>query len=334
MKRVLYLLSIAFFLFSCSGHKEKDYSSLPPELATLTKNIDKSPKDAELYYLRAQYYYNQKQIEDAQKDILQSIKLDPNQSKYYVTLSDVYFAQRKTDDTEEMLEKAISMDPKNNEARLKLAELYFHLKMYDFCNKTLDEALKLQNHNPKAHLIRAFSLKDQGDTVGAIRMLQLAIDQNPKEVKAFLELGYIFQQKHDPLAISYYKNALAVEPKNTEIRYNMAMMLQEMGQYEAAVEEYKNIIAIDPNHKATLHNIGYIYLIYEQKYEEAVAFFTKAIEVDPEFVNAVCNRALAFEELGQYENARQDYLYSRQLSENFEPAIQGLNRLDKIQKRQ
>ena len=75
------------------------------------------------------------------------------------------------------------------------------------------------------------------------------------------------------------------------------------------------------------------YLIYEQKYEEAVAFFTKAIEVDPEFVNAVCNRALAFEELGQYENARQDYLYSRKLSENFEPAIQGLNRLDKIQKR-
>ena len=334
MKRVLYLMSIAFFLFSCSTNKDKDYSSLPPELATLTKKIDESPKDAELYYLRAQYYYNQKQIDEAQKDILQSIKLDPKQSKYYVTLSDVYFAQRKTDDTEEMLEKAISMDPKNNEARLKLAELYFHLKMYDFCNKTLDEALKLQNHNPKAHLIRAFSLKDQGDTVGAIRMLQLAIDQNPKEVKAFLELGYIFQQKNDPLAISYYKNALDVEPKNTEIRYNMAMMLQEMGQYEAAVEEYKNIIAIDPNHKAALHNIGYIYLIYEQKYEEAVAFFTKAIEVDPEFVNAVCNRALAFEELEQYENARQDYLYSRQLSENFEPAIQGLNRLDKIQKRQ
>lgn len=330
MKKIRFFLPIFLILFSCSSHKNKDYSTLPPELATLSRKIDQSPKNPELYFQRAEYFYQHRQIEEAQNDILQSIKLNPKESKYYVVLSDIYFAQRKTDDTEEALEKAIQLDAKNNEARLKLAELYFHLKMFDLCDKTLDEALKNQNHNPKAHLIRAFSLKDQGDTVGATRMLQLVIDQDPKEIKAFLELGYIFQKKKDPLAITYYQNALLVNPKNTEIRYNLAMMFQELGEIEQAEEEYKKIVEIDPLHKEALHNIGYIYLIFFKKYEEATAFFTKAIEIDPSFVNAICNRAIAFEKLGQYENARQDYLYSRQLNENFEPAIEGLNRLDKI----
>ncbi len=328
MKKSIIILMFLSLFFACNSSKEKDYSTLPPKLAELTRQIDKSPQNPEFYFQRAEYYYLNKQIEEAQNDILQSIKLNPNESKSYVVLSDINFAQRKTDDTEEALEKAIQLDSKNNEARLKLAELYFHLKMYDLCNKTLDEALKIQNHNPKVHLIRAFSLKDQGDTIGATRMLQLAIDQNPKEVRAFLELGYIFQKKGDPLAITYYQNALQVEPKNTEIRYNLAMMFQELGQKDEAVGEYKRIVEIDPQHKGALHNIGYIYLLFDKKYEEAIAFFTKAIEIDPEFVNAVSNRALAFEEIGQYDNARQDYLYCLQLNDKFEPAILGLNRLD------
>lgn len=324
---------ISIFLLSCGSKKENNYASLPKELAELSQKIDKSPKNAELYYLRAQYLYEHKEIDKAQADILKSIALAPNVAKYYIALSDIYFAQRKTDDTEEMLQKAIRIEPENNEARLKLAELYFHLKMFEDCQKELDEALQKQNYNPRVHLIRAFLLKEQGDTTGAIRMLQLTIDQDPKEVKAFLELGYIFQKRNDPLAISYYQNALLVEPKNSEIRYNLAMMYQELDEIEKAKEEYKQLLIFEPKHPKALHNVGYIDLVYEQNYEEAIAFFTKAIELNPQFFHAICNRAIAFEKLGQYDNARQDYLYSLKLKDNFEPAIEGLNRLDEIEKK-
>ncbi|MBQ3770056.1 MAG: tetratricopeptide repeat protein, partial [Prevotella sp.] len=83
-------------------------------------------------------------------------------------------------------------------------------------------------------LIKAFMLKEQQDTVGYLRMLQLVIDQDPKEVKAYLELGYFYQQKMDPLAISYYENALNADPNNVEIHYNIGKMYQDLGRIEEA----------------------------------------------------------------------------------------------------
>ena len=64
-------------------------------------------------------------------------------------------------------------------------------------------------------------------------------------------------------------------------------------------------------------------------YEEAVNFFSKAIEADPNFINAICNRGVAYENLGRNEEARRDYLRCKEISANFEPAVAGLNRLDR-----
>jgi tetratricopeptide (TPR) repeat protein len=261
-----------------------------------------------------------------------AIKLQPDSSKYYVMLSDLYFAQHETDLTEEMLLKAISKDENNNEARLKLAELQFHTRQYEDCEKTIDEAVQRQPHNPKAYLIKAFMLKDMQDTIGYLRMLQLVIDQDPTETKAFLELGYFYQQQNDPIAVSYYQNGLKADPKNVELHYNLGKMFQDMDKLEEAEQEYKTAIAIDSTHIPSLNNLGYLYLDDNiKKYDEAVKLFTQVLQINPKFVYALCNRGVAYEYLGNYPAARKDYEETLKLSTNFEPAIKGLNRLDKLQ---
>ncbi|MBO4232667.1 MAG: tetratricopeptide repeat protein [Bacteroidales bacterium] len=325
--RILFFALLLIVISACKHKEKKDYSNLPKELAALCVKIDNSPDDPELYYQRFEYYYDKGLIDNAMADILQSIKIDSTQSKYYVGLSDVYFSLKQTDDAEEALQKAISLDKNNNEAYLKLSELYFHLRMFDDCNATLDEALKLQNHNPKAHLIRAFMLKDQGDTLGCIRMLQLVVDQDPTEVKAYLELGYIHQQKNDPLAITYYRNALAVDPKNEEILFNLALALQDMGNIDEAKQQYNNILSFDSDNIRALFNLGFVALIYDRNYNEAVAYFTRVLEQEPDYVEALTNRAIAFEELKRYTEAREDYNLALKFNPDFKPAIDGLNRL-------
>ena len=334
MKRPLIILLLCTLMAFTGCHSDKKYAALPSELAGLCKEIDKHPKRAELYYQRADYYYYHQDVEKGVADMQTAIRLQPDSSKYYVKLSDLYFAQRETDLAEEMLQTAIRKQPDNNEARLKLAELYYHLRMMDQCGKTLDEAVALQPYNPKAYLIQAFMMKDQRDTANYLRLLQLVIDQDPKEIKAFLELGYFYQQHNNPLAISYYQNALNVDPNNVEIRYNLGKMYQDMGQLEEAEQEYKTVIEIDPENIPALNNLGYLYLDEEiARYEEAADLFTQAIEANPNFVYSVCNRGVAYEYLGEYDKARRDYQTALKLERNFEPAISGLNRLDKLQKR-
>lgn len=334
MKRIITCLLALLLIFGYSCQNKNRYADLPSELAKLCKEIDRHPKRSELYYQRADYYYYHQEVEKGIADMQTAIRLQPDSSKYYVKLSDLYFAQRETDLAEEMLQTAIKKQPDNNEARLKLAELYYHLRMLDECGKTIDEAVALQPFNPKAYLIQAFMMKDQRDTANYLRLLQLVIDQDPKEIKAFLELGYFYQQLNNPLAINYYQNALNVDPNNVEIRYNLGKMYQDMGKTEEAEQEYKTVIEIDPKNIPALNNLGYLYLDENiARYDEAAKLFSQAIEANPNFVYSVCNRGVAYEYLGEYNKARKDYQTALKLERNFEPAIAGLNRLDKLQNR-
>ncbi len=314
-------------LISCNSNKNK-YDKLPKVLAELSQKIDKDPENGALYYQRALYYYQQGFMDKGFEDVSQAVKLDSENAQYLVLLSDFYFGEKETDLVEETLQKAIQLDPANNEARMKLAELYYHLAMLKECNETLDAAIEVQPHNPKAHLIRAFCLKETGDTTQMLRILQLCIDQDPTEKKAFLELGYYYQQQNNPLAIQYYQNALAIDATDLEINYNLAKLYQDLEMTEQAKAQYNKLLQLKPDSYPALNGLGYLALVYEDKADEAVSYFTRAIALDSLFPVAVCNRGLAFETMGMYDEARQDFQYCRKIDPNYSAAIEGLNRID------
>jgi tetratricopeptide (TPR) repeat protein len=312
---------------------EERYASMPKELVEIYRKIDKNPSDPLLYFELSDYYMNLGRLDTALNVAFSAIRLDSANSSFYIRLSDIYFAMANTDATEEMLEKAIVLDNKNNEAYLKLAELHFLLQDYSSAQKSIKRAIELQTHNPKAYFISAWIFREQGDTLAAIRNYLIATDQNSDYFDAYMELGILYHSKHNPLAIDYYNNALNIKPNNILALYNSAMFYQETDNYEKALEKYRMILQLEPKHKHALHNMGWVYLMGERKYDEAVVFFTKAIELDTNYLEAVFNRGLSFENLKQYDKARQDYMYSLRLQNNYPLAIEGMNRLDKLQKR-
>jgi lipoprotein NlpI len=101
---------------------------------------------------------------------------------------------------------------------------------------------------------------------------------------------------------------------------------------ELAKEQYQNLISIDPRSYPAYNNLGYIALVYEDNYPEAVRFFSKAIEIDSLYDQAWCNRGIAYEYLEEWQNARADFLQCRTINPNNENAINELNRLDAMKK--
>lgn len=329
------LLALLLIFVSCHRHKadEERYAKMPPELAELYKKIDKNPSNPLLYANLSDYYVKTSTMDSALNAILIAIRLDSTKTKFYLKLSDIYFATNNIDASEEILEKVLTMDAKNQEAYLKLAELHFLHKRYKQALEVLNKVLQLDSYNPKAYFIRAWVFKEEGDTTAAIRSYLTAVEQKTDYFEAYEDLALLYHHKKDPIAISYYKNALNIKPDNTQVMYNLAMFYQEIGDYDKAIMQYKMIIQIEPSNKYALHNIGWIDMVELKKYDEAIAFFTRAIDLDNNYIEAVYNRGLAFESLKKYDNARQDYAYVLKLNDKYALAIEGLNRLDKLQKR-
>ena len=81
MKNRIVLLLLCALVSLCGCQNNKKYAGLPSELATLCKEIDKHPKNSELYYQRADYYYYHNDVEKGIADMQTAIQLQPDSSK-------------------------------------------------------------------------------------------------------------------------------------------------------------------------------------------------------------------------------------------------------------
>ncbi len=329
------LLLVAVLFFACGGHqKGKDESvktdSLPADLAALSKKIADDPNNAKLYDQRASYYLQNKDLDKALADANKAIILDPKTSGYYLTLSDVYFAGGKITKCQDALTKACEINPEDKDAFLKLAELFYYMKDYKKTFENTSKALKIDNLSAKADFINGMALKDMGDTVKAVKSFERAIEKDQQYFHAYMQLGLLYAAKHSRLAIDYFNNALNLNPKSTEALYALAFFYQENGDYNKAIEKYTMITQIDPKYKQAYYNLGYIHLVYLQVYDVAIKHFTAALQIDPNYAEALYNRGYCYELLGNVNYARADYQQALKIRTNYQRAIDGMNRLDRI----
>jgi tetratricopeptide (TPR) repeat protein len=334
LRNAFYLLTV-ILLFSCGNkHKGKEETvktdSLPANLAVLNKKIAEDPKNAKLYNDRAVYYLQNKDLDKALSDANKAVMIEPDNSGFYLTLSDVYFAGGKITKCQDALIKASTINPDDKEAYLKLAELFYYQKDYKKTFENTGKALKIDNLTAKADFINGMALKDMGDTVKAVKSFEKAIEKDQQYFFAYMQLGLMYSAKHSRLAIDYFNNALNLNPKSTEALYALAFFYQENKEYNKAIEKYTMITQVDPKNKQAYYNLGYIHLVYLQVYDVAIKYFTNAIQCDPNYAEAYYNRGYCFELLGNINSARADYQEALKIRNNYQRAIDGMNRLDKI----
>ncbi len=70
------------------------------------------------------------------------------------------------------------------------------------------------------------------------------------------------------------------------------------GNYDDALAAYDKALEIDPNHVSAWNNKG-IVLSRLKRFEESITCYDKAIEIDPKYANAWYNKANALRNFGQ-----------------------------------
>ena len=103
---------------------------------------------------------------------------------------------------------------------------------------------------------------------------------------------------------------------NSDEYHNLANSLQESGNFEEAVAAYKQAVELNPDFSWSHHNLGDVLLKLE-RWEESVTAYIKAVELNPNFSWSYHNLGDALLKLEQWEEAVAAYRSEIALNSDF-----------------
>jgi len=137
-------------------------------------------------------------------------------------------------------------------------------------------------------------------------------------------------------SIKHCKTALSdggLSPKDRAATYvNQGILQMRSGDFTEAMEAYDKAIKIKPSLAEAHINRGAC-LIYLGRAEEAIPVLTSAIEAEDDHkADALYNRAIAYDRMGEIKSAYLDFKKALELRPNWEPALDALTRFQVVSK--
>ncbi len=331
------LLFLGFLVLLMTGCSKDTESTDPPvntnansNLIRLNQAINQDADNPDLYYARADLYYQEEGYDEAIRDLEKALTYDSTNAEYLHLLADTYLDYYKSKKALETMERVVEFHPKRIPSLLKLSEFQLILQQYEESMRTLDRVLQIDPQESEAYFMFGMNFKDLGDTARAISSFQSAVDNNPDLIDAWIELGQLHAALGNEIAGQYFDSAIRIEPENVMVKHAKAYYLQEKGDLEGSLALFREIVRQDPQYEDAYYNSGLLYLDLDsvlQAHEQ----FDMALQVNPVHIRAYYYRGVASEMMGNLPAARDDYEQALRLAPDYARAKEGMDRLQDIQ---
>jgi TolB-like protein/tetratricopeptide (TPR) repeat protein len=178
------------------------------------------------------------------------------------------------------------------------------------------EAIRLDPHYALAFAARSIAFTgyaSEAATGAAIRAAfdkaladaRQALELAPDLTQAYLALGSVAENGtlDFTLASHAYERALALAPGNAQVLRESGAFAASMGHFDVGLAALRRALVLDPLARSS-YTLLSLALYRARQYEEAVAGFTEAITLEPDFNASYGNRGLAYYGLGNMQSAR------------------------------
>lgn len=158
----------------------------------------------------------------------------------------------------------------------------------------------IERNNQGADLLK------QGKVDEAIGLLLKAVELNPKDPDVRLNLAYAYdrQGRLDDAVVQYQK-AIEVNPRNSVARNNLGVLYDKKGLYDEAIREFEAVLKLDPKSATGPKNLETAKknqaLI--QEHERQIAEALKNAEALPENPNTSYKLARLYAAYGKKDQA-------------------------------
>jgi len=160
----------------------------------------------------------------------------------------------------------------------------------------------------ETQLRRYFMTSNTSHFESAESTCQQALDIDPDQAEVHISLGKLFRNHGNyALAESEQRMALDVEPENVEAMIELGLVLAFQGEIQEARTVLHQAEALQPDHWPTLETLFSYYRNYddqEDRYERAVKYALRVVELIPQQAAAWNNLGTAYFSLQQYDAAK------------------------------
>lgn len=194
-------------------------------------------------------YFEQGKVPEAISEVEKAIRMDPKNPEFYQFLGYIYFTSGKYEKAEETYLKALKINPNLTEVRNHLGSLYMATNRFDKALHEFQTILK-DKFYPTPWVIY-YNLSElyqkENQLEKAISNLRKALEINPKYYRAHYELAEILNRLGETTeAIFEYRVAENAYQKDPDFHFSFAMAYLKAGDHEKAKKHLLKVVDLAP----------------------------------------------------------------------------------------
>jgi Flp pilus assembly protein TadD len=144
-------------------------------------------------------------------------------------------------------------NPQDFAAQIRAAATFFQLGSYDKATLYLNRSLALKPNDPDALTGMGQTKYETGDYTGAANFFEKVLAQHPNDADLRTDLGNTYAKRSPPdyaRAITEYRKALAVDPKNEQALEKLAEAALRKGDKATAHDAIDKLAVVNPSNPA------------------------------------------------------------------------------------
>lgn len=315
-------------------------------LEEINQEIIENPESPNGYYKRAFYYKEQFDFEKAIADINRALKLTPDVPALTYLKADILYNQASYTKNPALYEQAeiylletLKMDSTYLEALVLEGRINMGKPNFDKAMANFDAALRQDKFHAPAYFYKGMVFELIGQKDNARSSYQTAIETDGNYYDALHHMANLLASEMDEKALSYYDAALDLEPDSYEAHRNKGLFFIKLEEYQNARDEFNKILAYDPYNEECYFNIGNTYVAsfrdemdqYSKDtiIDNAILNFEKAVEINPEYIDALYNLGWMHQFKGEKKEAIECYQKVLDIDDYHQPTLDALKEIDK-----
>jgi len=218
----------------------------------------------------------------------------------------------------------LSMHPNHPDVHHLLGVLAYQSGNYEKAISLIDKAIRANPNNPEYHSNLGAVFKAQGSYERAFESYARSLELNPRNADTHYNVGNCFRSQGSlKQAATSYQKALDIDPSHINAWYNLGHSLQEQGEFAKAINFFQEVLSRNSLHSASHNAMGHSFKVLGEL-DKALSCFRKALEANPKNVEAVINVGSIFQDMMNFEAARESYIRALQLGIHYAAPYMGL----------